>query len=33
MMHTFSYEHSIEHNRSKVKALHPTLIGKNLSGA
>ena len=33
MMYKFSYEHNIEHNRSKIRALHPKLIGKNLSGA
>ena len=30
MMRKFSYEHNIEHNRSKIRALHP---GKKLSGA
>ena len=36
MMHKFSYQHNIEHNRSKLRALcelHPTLIGKHLPGA
>ena len=28
MMHKFSYEHNIEHNRSKIRALHPEIIGK-----
>ena len=35
MMHQFSYEHNIEHTRSKIGALHPKnnlIIGKNLSG-
>ena len=31
MMHKFSYEHNIKHNRSKLRALHPILIRKNLS--
>ena len=31
MMHKFSYEHNIEYNRSKIRALHPKIIGKNLS--
>ena len=29
MMHRFSYEHNIEHNRSNIRALHPKIIGKN----
>ena len=29
MMHKFSYEH----NRSEIRALHPKIISKNLSGA
>ena len=29
MMHKFSYEHNIKHNRSKLRALHPNLIRKN----
>ena len=29
MMHKFSFEH----NRSKIRAPHPKIIGKNLSGA
>ena len=29
MMYKFSYEH----NRSKIGALHPKIVGKNLSGA
>ena len=35
MIHKFSYEHNIEHNRSKITALqlHPKIIGKNLSEA
>ena len=33
MMHTFSYEHNIDHNRSKIRILHPKIIGKNLFGA
>ena len=33
MMHKFSYEHNIEPNRSKIRALHPKIIGKILSGA
>ena len=28
MMHKFSYEHNIEYNRSKIRALHPSIIGK-----
>ena len=28
MMHKFSYEHNIEHNRSKIRALYPKIIGK-----
>ena len=28
MMHKFSYEHNIEHNRSNIRALHPKIIGK-----
>ena len=28
MMHKFSYEHNIEHNRSKIRALHPKIIDK-----
>ena len=28
IMHMFSYEHNIEHNRSKIRALHPKIIGK-----
>ena len=32
MMHMFSYDHNIEHNRSKMRALHPKVISKNLSG-
>ena len=34
MMHKFSYEHNIEHDRSKIRALHPTnnsLVGKHLA--
>ena len=32
MMHKFSYEHNyIGHNRSKIRALNPEIIGKNLS--
>ena len=27
MMHKFSYEHNIEHNRSKIRALDPKIIG------
>ena len=27
-MHKFSYEHNSEHNRSKIRALHPKIIGK-----
>ena len=32
MTHKFSYEHNIEHNMSKIRALHPKTIGKNLCG-
>ena len=32
MIHKFSYERNIEHNKSKVRTLHPKIIGKNLSG-
>ena len=32
MMHKFSYEHNIKHNRSQIRAQHPKIIGKNLSG-
>ena len=32
MMHKLSYEHNIEH-KSKIRALHPKIIGKILSGA
>ena len=28
MMQKFSYEHNIEHNRSKIRAVHPKIIGK-----
>ena len=28
MMHKFSYQHNIEHNRSNIRALHPKIIGK-----
>ena len=28
MMHKFSYEQNIEHNRSKIRTLHPKLLGK-----
>ena len=28
MIHMFSYDHNIEHNRSKIRALHPKIIGK-----
>ena len=28
MMHKFSYEHNIEHNRSKIRVLHPKIIDK-----
>ena len=28
MMHKFSYVHNIEHNRSKIRALHPKIIDK-----
>ena len=28
MMHKFSYEHNIEHSRSKIRILHPKTIGK-----
>ena len=33
MIQKLSYEHNIEHNRSKLRAMHPKVIGKNLSGA
>ena len=33
MVHKFSYEHSSEHNRSKIRGLNPEIIGKNLFGA
>ena len=29
MMHKFSYEDSIYHSRSKIRALYPTIIGKS----
>ena len=29
MMHKISYMHNIEHNRSKIRALHLKMIGKN----
>ena len=32
-MDKFSYKHNIEHNRSKLRALNPETIGRNLSGA
>ena len=25
MMHKYSYEHNIEHNRSNIRALHPKI--------
>ena len=28
MMHKFSYEHNIEYNRSKIRALHPKIISR-----
>ena len=28
--HKFSHEDNIEHNRSKIRALHPIIIDKNL---
>ena len=28
IMHKFSYEHNIQHNRSQLRALHPNLIRK-----
>ena len=28
MMHKFSYEHSIEHNKSKIRTMYPKIIGK-----
>ena len=28
-MHKFSYEHNIEHKKSKLRALNPEMIGKN----
>ena len=28
MIHKFSYEHNVEHKKSKIRALHPTIIGK-----
>ena len=28
MIHKFSYEHNTEHNRSKIRILHPKIIGK-----
>ena len=31
MMHKFSYEQNSEHSRSKIRALNPEIIGKNLS--
>ena len=33
MMHKFLYEHNIEYNRLKIRALYPKIIGKNLSGS
>ena len=33
MMHKFSYEQNIEHNMSKIRALHSRIIGKHFSGA
>ena len=27
-MYKFSYEHNVEHNRSKIRGLHPRLIDK-----
>ena len=35
MMHNFSYdhEHNVEHNRSKIRALHLKIIGKNCDRA
>ena len=33
MMHKFSYEHSIEHNKSKIRTIYPKIIGKKVSGA
>ena len=33
MMYKFSYQHNIKHNRLKIRALYPKLIGKNLFGA
>ena len=32
-MHRFSYEDNIELITSKIRALHPKILGKNLSGA
>ena len=29
MRHKFSPEHNMEHNRSKIRALHPIIISKN----
>ena len=29
MMHKFSYEHNIEHNKSKLRALYLKIIDKN----
>ena len=29
IMHNFSYEHNMEHNRLTIRALHPKIIGKN----
>ena len=28
MRHKLSHKHNIEHNRSKIQALHPIMIGK-----
>ena len=33
IMYKFSYEHDIEHTRSKIRTLHPKIIGKILSRA
>ena len=33
MIHKFSYEHSTEHNKSKIRAQHPKIMYKSLSGA
>ena len=33
MRHKFSHEHNVEHNRSKISALHPKIIKAQQSAA